>query len=472
MASVLLTHIMKLASFSRIASVVVTLVASLLALAYNTPKGQNFINGFLDSGLQSIPGSGDNTIAAVKEVNIFKFDGPIFGGGASEENGKKSEGKAKNPPAEVQPETKTPKAPEKKAEQKPAEKPTVKAASTDREKLLPSDPGNDQPDETGATVLQRAARNGKLNIVQEKINDGSNVNYVKRDSQFTALLFAAEEGHTDIAKLLIESGADVNAQASSRYNNWTPLFYAIDKNNVDIVKLLLDASPEKVVHHIGGDGNSPLTLATRRKEVNVGIVKALLDAGADTKHADKKGYTPLHHAARNSPEAVQALLEKGADPNVLNEDKWSPIDLAVENRQKKAINALLDAKPDLNIGSISVMELALTRYEDGDAPYWNGAIKRLIDGGADANAIVQKDRSCIWPGSTILMSAVACARIEVAQLLIEGGADVNKIADSGKFSGLNALHVADERRGNLDRERNKAAAAQLVEMLQAAGARY
>ncbi len=43
----------------------------------------------------------------------------------------------------------------------------------------------------------------------------------------TALMYAAEKGHIDIAKLLIEKVADVNAKVSNSYNM---IVYCIDIN--------------------------------------------------------------------------------------------------------------------------------------------------------------------------------------------------------------------------------------------------
>ena len=54
----------------------------------------------------------------------------------------------------------------------------------------------------------------------------------------TPLMEAASAGHTDIVRLLIAHGADVNAQSSSGN---TPLMYACAGGHEDVVRVLLEA---------------------------------------------------------------------------------------------------------------------------------------------------------------------------------------------------------------------------------------
>ena len=54
----------------------------------------------------------------------------------------------------------------------------------------------------------------------------------------TPLMEAASAGHTDIVRLLIAHGADVNAQSSSGN---TPLMYACAGGHEEVVRVLLEA---------------------------------------------------------------------------------------------------------------------------------------------------------------------------------------------------------------------------------------
>ncbi|MBQ9578323.1 MAG: ankyrin repeat domain-containing protein, partial [Ottowia sp.] len=435
--------------------------AAMLVLACNASHAEELtVGGILkdvSSSLKALAGMGDRESEPTKPAE------KPAAGAAGTPAAKPA------PQAAAKPEVKDTKSPEKKAETKPVEQAAAKAASSGKEKLLSSDPGNDRVDNDGRTALFRAACDGRVDSVRNLIEAGSNVNYARPSNQATALSCAAENGHADAVKLLLDSGADASATGNDKIKGYSPLLWAAKGNSLESVKLLLAAGANPNL--IGTDGNSPLTLATNRNEINADLVSALLAAGADANHTDNQGNTPLHHAAYNgNQETVLALLEKGAKPSVLNAKQWSPIGYALDRKREKAILALLDAKQDLNIGGIPVLELALTSYNKNNAAYWNDVIKRLLDGGANANAIVQRGYECTWKGSTALMSAVACGRIEATQILIEGKADVNAAAASGDFNGLNALNIAIERKGHLSYRDNEVTAKKLAEMLRAAGA--
>eukprot|EP00919_Chromeraceae_sp_WS-2016_P076936 GHVR01182052.1.p1 GENE.GHVR01182052.1~~GHVR01182052.1.p1 ORF type:complete len:116 (+),score=15.91 GHVR01182052.1:30-377(+) len=93
----------------------------------------------------------------------------------------------------------------------------------------------------------------------------------------TPLTCALEEfGHTDIARLLIDKGADVNSRENDGY---TPLIWASNRGHTDIARLLIDK-------------------------------------GADVNSKDKDGTTPLISASEfGHTEIVRFLIEKGADVN-------------------------------------------------------------------------------------------------------------------------------------------------------------
>ena len=104
----------------------------------------------------------------------------------------------------------------------------------------------------------------------------------------TALMLAVINHYTDVVKVLIERGADVNREG------WTPLHYAATRGHRDMMRLLLDHD-------------------------------AYIDAEAPN------GNTPLMMAARYAqPLAVKLLLEEGADPTLVNQSQESALDMALK----------------------------------------------------------------------------------------------------------------------------------------------
>ncbi len=167
----------------------------------------------------------------------------------------------------------------------------------------------------------------------------------------TALLYAARDGCYDCVEALIAKGADVNVPTPEGV---TPLMIALDNDNNDIAKLLLDhgANPGvwdwygrtalyiAVDRKDGGSSGGGLRVAvdpshSARSSV-MDVIKALLAANVDPSpelrmhRPTRGGYTgrfsdplldtgatPLLRASiANDMEVVQALLAKGASPNI------------------------------------------------------------------------------------------------------------------------------------------------------------
>ena len=100
----------------------------------------------------------------------------------------------------------------------------------------------------------------------------------------TLLVWAVSEGYPEIAKALIEAGADVNA-ANSLGN--TPLIRSACTNRLELTRALIEAGADLDMQN--ADGYSALILASRRG--NQGVVDALLEAGADQSLTTRWGFT-------------------------------------------------------------------------------------------------------------------------------------------------------------------------------------
>lgn len=86
---------------------------------------------------------------------------------------------------------------------------------------------------------------------------------------------------------------------------------------------------------------TPLMSAARRGEV--GIMRALIDAGADVnRHDTRNHWTPLLHALHKEQGGAAALLlERGADPNEAGGSGETPLMLAALDNDTATVSALL-----------------------------------------------------------------------------------------------------------------------------------
>jgi ankyrin repeat protein len=78
---------------------------------------------------------------------------------------------------------------------------------------------------------------------------------IKDKDNWTPLHWAAHKGHVDVIRLLLEKGANVNAQDKDR---WTPLHWPAVRRDVDVVRLLLEKGAN--VNAQEKDGWTPLHL--------------------------------------------------------------------------------------------------------------------------------------------------------------------------------------------------------------------
>ena len=87
------------------------------------------------------------------------------------------------------------------------------------------------------TYLHKAVNEGKLELVEIFIRHGLNVN-AEGDDSWNPLYTAVLYSHFEIAKLLIASGAKINAKTA--HPGLTPLMAAIVQDNKEMMKLLIE----------------------------------------------------------------------------------------------------------------------------------------------------------------------------------------------------------------------------------------
>jgi ankyrin repeat protein len=132
------------------------------------------------------------------------------------------------------------------------------------------------------------------------------------------------------------------------------LWDAIDEADEVAVRRLLAEQPD-LVEATDGYGFTPLMRAASCISRTVGVIKAVLDAGADVNRQTDEGYTSLHcaidvngEANLNTAEVIQALVAAGADLTLRQHYGWTPLLRAVVEGTAAEVKALLAAGADPN----------------------------------------------------------------------------------------------------------------------------
>jgi ankyrin repeat protein len=85
----------------------------------------------------------------------------------------------------------------------------------------------------------RAVKNGEIDLVKQSLADSPSAIGLRDKDQSTALHWAAWKGHVELAGLLLDHGADIQAHNENGHWGTTPLHAAAHGNQAKVVELLL-----------------------------------------------------------------------------------------------------------------------------------------------------------------------------------------------------------------------------------------
>ncbi len=135
------------------------------------------------------------------------------------------------------------------------------------------------------------------------------------------------------------------------------------------------------------------------------------------------GYPVVHLAAeKGSVDFVERLLEAGADQNVAGNNGHSALTRAAVNGHVDVMDLLIDAGADLDSRDEQYGRTIIMTVIDM-APN-SDVVDLLIEAGSDLDAADQR-------GETALAAAAFMGRPELAQRLVDGGANVNVVNNDG-----------------------------------------
>ena len=165
-----------------------------------------------------------------------------------------------------------------------------------------------------------------------------------------SLIQAVEKGDVPrVKELLSQEWGDVNSLTKGQ----TPLMVAAGSGQTEMIRMLLNRGAE--VNRLGSEDRTALLVATKAGQLEV--VQALLDAGAEVDGQQfLPSRSPLYYAAEGGhADIARALLKKGADPNgkARPTTYFYPLIPAVNKGYQEIARILLEAGADPNVEEVN-----------------------------------------------------------------------------------------------------------------------
>lgn len=160
-----------------------------------------------------------------------------------------------------------------------------------------------------SAVLALATKSNFVDLVQLLVDGGVDINYQDEQGE-TALHVAARFGHEQCAKILL-NGSDhqkANTELAENAYSWTPLFIACVDGNLNVAKLLVDAGADP--ERCDSSGWTAREHAALRGHMEIARSLAVVTSPSDSSSNAGTSDTSISQSLSASPPAQSSLAER------------------------------------------------------------------------------------------------------------------------------------------------------------------
>jgi ankyrin repeat protein len=294
------------------------------------------------------------------------------------------------------------------------------------------------PEAPQSWVVAAAAIHGATYVLEILLDSGFQVN--ESFLGFTPLLVAVCYNHPDCISALLMAGADPNMTALGSWRHFgqgkiTILGYERNWDSRSVLGTAASAGHSRIATILIKAGANldgpPPPLVSAIRENEIAIVDQLLRAGCDPNVRSAYGTSALTEArAIKSAEMVRLLLDAGADPNMVTGFE-APLQSAAICGQWDIVRHLLlqTANPNLS-GRPTMTALQVAAYEGK-----RDIIQLILKAHGDVN-LTFGTASWMQSSKPPLHLALEGRHFDIAQTLIDAGANVNLLAGNPQYTAL------------------------------------